>query len=167
MKPAQLPLAQGTCLPQAAASTSVVNSRQIRSGVQNSARPVTACRPHGPPTASLAWTATGSVQVGTTRSGQPATGRAADATDPSGREPEGSVGESSEGAGVTAPVCRAGSAGPDCRCRGLTTGGRRPVVVAAGVVATGVPSGVPSGVVAAGVVAAGVVAAGVSGGVVP
>src|SRR3954468_23646225 len=33
------------------------------------ARPVTACRPQGPPTASLACTATGSVQVGTTRSG--------------------------------------------------------------------------------------------------
>ena len=52
--PLQLPSAQGACLIQASASTSVVNSRQTRSGVQNSARPITACRPHGPPTASLA-----------------------------------------------------------------------------------------------------------------
>jgi hypothetical protein len=46
-----------------------VNSSAIRSGVQNSARPVTACRPHGPPNASLACATTRSVQVGTTRSG--------------------------------------------------------------------------------------------------
>src|SRR3954464_12755507 len=135
MKPAQLPLAQGTCLTQAAASTSVVNSRQIRSGVQNSALPVTACRPQGPPTASLAWVAIGSVQVGTTRSGQAAgvpaaSGRAADATDPSGREPEGSVGASSVRAEVTAPVCRAGSAGRLNRPGSLA-------VVAAAVLTTG------------------------------
>ena len=51
---------RAACLIQASASTSVVNSRQTRSGVQNSARPITACRPHGPPTASLAWATTGS-----------------------------------------------------------------------------------------------------------
>src|ERR1700712_1044000 len=67
--PAQSPLAHGTCLIQASASTAVVKSRQIRSGVQNSARPVTACRPQGPPTASLACATTGSDPEGTPRAG--------------------------------------------------------------------------------------------------
>src|SRR6185437_9954141 len=105
-KPAQLPLAQGTCLIHAAASTSVVNSRQIRSGVQNSARPVTACRPQGPPTASLAWATTGSTQLGTTRSGHGGAARRrggtlGDATDPPGALPEGSVVVFREGGGCT------------------------------------------------------------------
>src|SRR3954453_5970223 len=111
-EPAQLPLAQGDCLIHATARTSVVNSRHTRSGVQNSARPVTACRPHGPPIASLACAVTGSAQLGTTRSGR-AEGSPdpADATDPSARRPEGAVAVSSVWGRVTASVCRARSAG--------------------------------------------------------
>src|SRR3954463_15141696 len=77
MWPVQLPSAHGACLIQARASTNDVNSRQTRSGVQNSARPITACRPHGPPIASLAWATTGSAHDGTTRSAAGGTRRPA------------------------------------------------------------------------------------------
>ena len=126
-----------------------VNSRQTRSGVQNSARPVTACRPHGPPTASLACAATGSVQVGTTRSGRggaaarPARGAAR--TRPAGADAPGRV----CGSGSRASVCRAGSAaaGAAGRRRAVAGTAGRPAPVGVRVVAVAVRgrrSGTPS-----------------------
>jgi hypothetical protein len=43
-------------------------SNATRSGVQNQCRPITACRPSGPPIGALAAVANGSVHVGITRS---------------------------------------------------------------------------------------------------
>ena len=143
-QPAQLPSEQGACLIQASASTNVVNSRQTRSGVQNRARPITACRPHGPPTASLAWATTGSAQDGTTRSG--GGGSATRARSPGHRDTSGpSAGaDGPEGVLLTCSVCAdrasaaaaAGRRWPSRRCVGQAGH-------AAGRVGLGVPVGVP------------------------
>src|SRR5215218_8914476 len=96
LEPGQLPSEHGACLSQARASANTAKARQMRSGVQKRARPVTACRPHGPPKASLACRTTGSTQLGTTRSGRL----------------------------FTAPVCPPGSGVPAGRL-GLRARGRR------------------------------------------
>ncbi len=49
-------------------STAMAISRQTRNGVKILARPTSACRPIGPPMASLARRTVGSVQLGMTRS---------------------------------------------------------------------------------------------------
>ncbi len=53
---------------QPIASPITAISSATRSGVQNQCRPITACRPSGPPMGALAAVASGSVHVGTTRS---------------------------------------------------------------------------------------------------